>query len=58
MESTALMLECSLGATAIGTGITADPVSATRTWALSEVSGVPVIPSADLIEATPTWAFS
>ncbi len=52
-ESTALMLECSLGATAIGTGITAEPGYQQRVLrALSEISGVPVIPAADLIEAT------
>lgn len=53
MESTALMLECSLGATAIGTGITAEPgYQQLVLRALSEVSGVQVVPAADLIEAT------
>ena len=53
MASTALMLECSLGATAIGTGITAEPGYQEHVLpALSEVSGVPVFPAADLIEAT------
>ncbi|MFJ6415495.1 aspartate ammonia-lyase [Paeniglutamicibacter sp. NPDC091659] len=58
MESTALMLECSLGATAIGTGITAEPGYQEHVLrALSEVSGVPVFPAADLIEATSDVGF-
>ncbi|WP_426978561.1 aspartate ammonia-lyase [Pseudarthrobacter sp. O4] len=53
LESTGLMLECSLGATAIGTGITAEPgYQQLVLRALSEVSGVPVVPAADLVEAT------
>lgn len=52
-ESAALMLECSLGATAIGTGITAEPgYQHLVLRALSEISGVPVVPAADLVEAT------
>ncbi|CAI3791026.1 aspartate ammonia-lyase [Pseudarthrobacter sp. MM222] len=53
VESTALMRECSLGATAIGTGITA-PAGYQQLVlrALTEVSGVPLVPAADLIEAT------
>ncbi|MET3922810.1 aspartate ammonia-lyase [Arthrobacter sp. UYEF20] len=53
MESAALMRECNLGATAIGTGITAEPgYQELVLRALSEISGVPVSPAADLIEAT------
>jgi aspartate ammonia-lyase len=53
MESAALMRECSLGATAIGTGITAElGYQELVLRALSELSGVPVSPAADLIEAT------
>ncbi|QHK19261.1 aspartate ammonia-lyase [Pseudarthrobacter psychrotolerans] len=53
MESAALMRECNLGATAIGTGITAEPgYQELVLRALAEVSGVPVSPAADLIEAT------
>jgi len=53
MESAALMRECNLGATAIGTGITTEPgYQEIVLRALSEISGVPVSPAADLIEAT------
>jgi aspartate ammonia-lyase len=53
LESTDLMRECSLGATAIGTGITAEPgYQQLVLRALSEVSGVDVLPANDLVEAT------
>lgn len=53
LESTELMRECSLGATAIGTGITAEPgYQQLVLRALSEVSGVEVFPANDLVEAT------
>lgn len=52
-ESAALLLECSLGATAIGTGITAEPgYQSLVLRELSRIAGVPVVPAADLIEAT------
>lgn len=53
LESTELMRECSLGATAIGTGITAEPgYQRLALRALSEISGVALVPAADLVEAT------
>ncbi|WP_284763206.1 aspartate ammonia-lyase [Arthrobacter sp. efr-133-R2A-63] len=53
LESTELMRECSLGATAIGTGITAEPgYQRLALRALSEISGVALLPAADLVEAT------
>ncbi|AXJ08967.1 aspartate ammonia-lyase [Arthrobacter sp. PM3] len=53
MESTMLMRECSLGATAIGTGITAEAgYQQLVIRALSEISGVALLPAPDLIEAT------
>ncbi|ALE05624.1 aspartate ammonia-lyase [Arthrobacter sp. ERGS1:01] len=52
-ESAALMRECSLGATAIGTGITAEPgYQQLVLQALSKISGIPLVPAIDLIEAT------
>lgn len=53
LESTELMRECNLGATAIGTGITAEPgYQQLVLRALSEISGVEVFPANDLVEAT------
>lgn len=53
LESTGLMRECSLGATAIGTGITAEPgYQQLVLRILSEVSGVRLVRAADLVEAT------
>jgi aspartate ammonia-lyase len=52
-EAASLICEINLGATAIGTGINAHPEYALRvTQRLSEVSGVTVISSPNLIEAT------
>ena len=52
-ESRALLLEINLGATAIGTGITAHPDYQRRAVAhLAEVTGQPVVAAADLVEAT------
>ena len=52
-ESTELMLECNLGATAIGTGITAEyGYQPLALQALQEISGLPVLVASDLIEAT------
>jgi aspartate ammonia-lyase len=52
-EAAALLLECSLGATAIGTGITADPrYVAGIIDQLSDVSGVQLVRAHDFIEAT------
>ena len=52
-EATALLRECNLGATAIGTGITADPRYRERVVAvLAGLSGVDLVPAADMIEAT------
>ncbi len=48
-----LLREVNLGGTAIGTGInTPENYSATAITHLSEVSGVPLVPAGDLIEAT------
>ena len=53
LESTELMLECNLGATAIGTGITAEPgYQPLVLQALQEISSLPVLVASDLIEAT------
>jgi aspartate ammonia-lyase len=52
-EARALIQEVNLGATAIGTGINAPHGYAERVVALlGEVSGVPVMPSPNLVEAT------
>lgn len=52
-EAAALLRECSLGATAIGTGITADPVYVERVIdRLSSVSGVQLSRAQDFVEAT------
>ncbi|MBV8030885.1 MAG: aspartate ammonia-lyase [Betaproteobacteria bacterium] len=52
-EAAALIREINLGATAIGTGINAHPDYALLvTKRLSEVSGVPLVSSPNLIEAT------
>ncbi len=52
-ETAALMLEVNLGGTAIGTGIAASPDYRRQVCAmLAEVTGEPVIPAANLIEAT------
>jgi aspartate ammonia-lyase len=52
-EAAALIREINLGATAIGTGINAHPDYALlATRRLSEVSGVPLVSSPDLVEAT------
>lgn len=48
-----LLLECSLGATAIGTGITADPAYAEAALRyLRRLTGLPIQPAYDLFEAT------
>ena len=48
-----LFQEINLGATAIGTGITSDPrYAAMATDELAELTGVPFVVSADLVEAT------
>ena len=52
-EFAALLREVNLGGTAIGTGINApEGYSAKVIGRLAEVSGVPLVPAADLIEAT------
>ncbi len=52
-EAAALLRECSLGATAIGTGITADPRYVERVIdKLSAVSGVQLTRAHDFVEAT------
>ncbi|MFZ0099675.1 MAG: aspartate ammonia-lyase [Gemmobacter sp.] len=52
-EAAQLIREINLGATAIGTGITAHPDYAERVRArLAEVTGIPVVTAADLVEAT------
>jgi aspartate ammonia-lyase len=52
-EAAQLVLEINLGATAIGTGITAHPEYAARVQAhLARITGVPVITAPNLVEAT------
>ncbi|MCZ0961890.1 aspartate ammonia-lyase [Paracoccus benzoatiresistens] len=52
-EAAALICEINLGATAIGTGITAHPLYAAKVReALSRITGIPLITAPDLIEAT------
>jgi aspartate ammonia-lyase len=52
-EASRLILEINLGATAIGTGINADPDYAEAVRAeLARITGVPVVTAADLVEAT------
>ncbi len=52
-EAAQLILEINLGATAIGTGITAHPDYAALVCAhLGAITGVPVMTAADLVEAT------
>ncbi|MFF2840727.1 aspartate ammonia-lyase [Paenarthrobacter sp. NPDC057981] len=52
-ESAALLLECSLGATAVGTGITAAAGYRERVVdALAVISGYRLVPAANLVEAT------
>ncbi|MGO4585840.1 aspartate ammonia-lyase [Arthrobacter sp. 2RAF6] len=52
-EAAALLKECSLGATAIGTGITADPLYVEHVIdRLSAVSGVQLVRAHDFVEAT------
>jgi aspartate ammonia-lyase len=52
-EAQALIREINMGATAIGTGLNADPNDAGLvTRILGAVSGVPVVLSANLVEAT------
>ena len=52
-EAQSLIREINLGATAIGTGITAPPGYAERAaHALAQIAGVPVITAPDLVEAT------
>jgi aspartate ammonia-lyase len=52
-EAAQLVLEINLGATAIGTGITAHPEYAARVQAhLARIAGVPVITAPNLVEAT------
>jgi aspartate ammonia-lyase len=52
-QNVSLFLEVNMGATAIGTGITAKPeYSKLCIKNLAEVSGLPVVPASDFIEAT------
>ena len=52
-DSRALLCETNLGATAIGTGITAHPDYQRRAVAhLAEITGQPVVAAGDLVEAT------
>ena len=52
-EAVSLICEINMGATAIGTGITAHPEYAARVCAhLREIAGVPVVTAQDLVEAT------
>lgn len=53
LESVDLMLECNLGGTAVGTGITAEDGFQQRALAaLAEISGLPVRAAGDLFQAT------
>ncbi|HEY8468239.1 MAG TPA: aspartate ammonia-lyase [Longimicrobiales bacterium] len=58
-DAAKLMLEINMGATAIGTGINTDPRYAPLVRErLSEITGLPLVTSPDLVEATPdTGAF-
>lgn len=52
-ETIRLLSEVNLGATAIGTGITADPRYAEAACRhLADLTGLPIVPAANLIEAT------
>jgi len=52
-EVTSLICEINMGATAVGTGITAHPEYASRVCKhLVEITGIPFVTAADLIEAT------
>ncbi|QQQ62273.1 aspartate ammonia-lyase [Paenarthrobacter ureafaciens] len=52
-ESAALLLECSLGATAVGTGITAEPGYRQEVVdVLAHITGRKLVPAENLIEAT------
>lgn len=52
-QNARLFLEINMGATAIGTGINADPdYAATCTKTLSEVTGMPLVEATNMIEAT------
>jgi aspartate ammonia-lyase len=52
-EAALLIREINMGATAIGTGITAHPLYAARVCArLSEITGIPLQTAEDLVEAT------
>ena len=51
-ESRKLLLEVNLGATAIGTSISGARARRSRSATLAEVSGIPVVLSPNLIEAT------
>ncbi len=58
-ETARLFFEVNLGGTAIGTGINADPrYPALAVEELARISGLPLVPAANLVEATPdTGAF-
>ena len=52
-EASALICEINMGATAIGTGITAHPEYAARVCAhLRDITGIPLVTAQDLVEAT------
>lgn len=52
-ESASLMMECSLGATAVGTGITAEPGYREQVvGVLADISGLQLVPAENLLEAT------
>ncbi|WP_347109028.1 aspartate ammonia-lyase [Paenarthrobacter sp. S56] len=52
-ESAGLLLECSLGATAVGTGITAEPGYREQVVdVLADISGRKIVPAENLLEAT------
>ena len=52
-EARGLICEINMGATAIGTGITAHPEYAARVCAhLREITGIPLVTAQDLVEAT------
>ena len=57
-EAAALFREVNLGGTAIGTGITADPVTIACGRGTCAYPGFPMVLAANLVEASSTWAGS
>jgi len=52
-EVTRLICEINMGATAVGTGITAHPEYAEKVrWHLAQITGIPLVTASNLVEAT------